>query len=76
MASVILSLWPRQWCQGPSWLQNEISSLSSQWKNLVKSIAVITSNDLETFLLFFFFPFGPLFLTDYVQRYGQHRNLA
>lgn len=63
-AFVILSLWPRQWCQGLSWLQNEISSLSSQWKNLAKSIALNVKGpgDLSSvlFFLFFLFPFGSI----------------
>lgn len=58
----ILSSWPRQWRQSPSRLQNEVSSLSSQWKNLVKSIALRTSTHQRPFLCLFFPP-GLLFLT-------------
>lgn len=53
------SFWPRQWCQDSSWLQNEISSLSSQWKILAKSIALQTPKDQETF----FCLFSPLLLS-------------
>lgn len=59
---MILSLWPRQWCQGLSWLQNEISSLSSQWKNLAKSIALNVKGpgDLSSVLFFLSFFFSLL----------------
>lgn len=60
---MIPSLRPRQWCQGLSWLQNEISSLSSQWKNLAKSIALNVKGpgDLSSIFFSFFFLLGQSF---------------